>query len=334
MDIPAYLSETVEKFQSWWGDADVVKRVAVFGGATAVSVIVLLMISAIPQDENEWEGRILYANLELEEAADISNYLRGLEVQHRLSQDATAIIVPEKRYMELRVQLAGEGFPKSGRIGYEIFDEAQLAMTDFLQKVNYQRALQAEIEQTLINIDGVRNSRVHLVIPEPSLFTEEQNPVTASVTLTLESGVRLKRERIDAIGYLLSASVEGLDIADVVILDGGGNLLSEEKDPLVKIANKQFELQQQVENALEGKVQTLMDQVIGNDRSRVRINVALDFNQRQTQLKTLEPGSGTVISEETQETQSAEKGTEEQAVRNYEVNETVQNIVGLSLTSC
>ncbi len=328
MNIPAQISETNEKLQSWWSGADVVKRVGVLGGVTVTFVIVLLLLSTLPKNADEWEGRILYANLEFSEAADISNYLRGLEVPHRLSQDATAIIVPEKRYMELRVQLAGEGFPKSGRIGYEIFDEAQLAMTDFLQKVNYQRALQAEIEQTLINIDGVRNSRVHLVIPEPSLFTEEQNPVTASVTLNLDSGVRLRRERIDAIGYLLSASVEGLDIADVVILDGGGNLLSEEKDPLVKIANKQFELQQQVEDALEEKVQTLMNSVIGNENSRVRINVVLDFNQRQTQLKTLEPGSGTVISEETQETQSAEKGTEEQAVRNYEVNETVQNIVG------
>ena len=98
-----------------------------------IIIVALIMISALPQGKDEWEGRILYANLELSEAADISNYLRGLEVQHRLSQDATAIIVPEKRYMELRVQLAGEGFPKSGRIGYEIFDEAQLAMTDFLQ---------------------------------------------------------------------------------------------------------------------------------------------------------------------------------------------------------
>ena len=230
--------------------------------------------------------------------------------------------------MELRVQLAGEGYPKSGRIGYEIFDEAQLAMTDFLQKVNFQRALQSEIEQTLINIEGVRNARVHLVIPEPSLFTEEQNPVTASVTLTLEGNKKLPIERINAIGYLVSASVEGLDQGNVIIIDGSGNMLSEERDPLVKMANKQFEMQQQVEKALERKVQTLMDQVIGKDRSRVRINAVLNFDQKQTQQKRVEPGASQVISEETQETSSAEKGTEEQAIRNYEVNETIQSIVG------
>ena len=95
------------------------------------------------------------------------------------------------------------------------------------------------------------------------------------------------------------------------------------------MANKQFEMQQQVEKALERKVQTLMDQVIGKDRSRVRINAVLNFDQKQTQQKRVEPGaSQVVISEETQETSSAEKGTEEQAIRNYEVNETIQSIVG------
>lgn len=145
----------------------------------------------------------------------------------------------------------------------------------------------------------------------------------------MEGNKKLPIERINAIGYLVSASVEGLDQGNVIIIDGSGNMLSEERDPLVKMANKQFEMQQQVEKALERKVQTLMDQVIGKDRSRVRINAVLNFDQKQTQQKRVEPGaSQVVISEETQETSSAEKGTEEQAIRNYEVNETIQSIVG------
>lgn len=330
MNLPTQVSDISGRSQEWWNDAPPMQKYgAMGGGVVALILIVFMMTSFSGGGDGEWEGRILYANLDFEEAAQISNRLSGLEVPHRLSADATAIIVPEDRHMELRVMMAGEGFPKSGRIGYEIFDEAQLAMTDFLQKVNYQRALQAEIEETLTNIDGVRNARVHLVIPEPSLFTEEQNPVTASVTLTLEGSTRLKRERINAIIYLVSASVEGLEQENVVIIDAGGNLLSEERDALVKMANKQFEMQQQVERVLEEKVQTLMDQVIGKERSRVRINVSLDFDQKQSQRKLIEPGaSQVVISEETQEKSSAERGTEEQAIRNYEVNETIENIVG------
>jgi len=329
MNLPTQVSDISGRSQEWWSDAPPMQKYGAMGGGVVALVLLIFMMTSYSGGEGKWEGRILYANLDFDEAAEISNRLRGMEVPHRLSPDATAIIVPEDRHMELRVQLAGEGFPKSGRIGYEIFDEAQLAMTDFLQKVNYQRALQSEIEETLTNISGVRDARVHLVIPEPSLFTEEQNPVTTSVTLTLEGNTKLRRERINAIIYLVSASVEGLDQENVVIIDAGGNLLSEERDALVKMANKQFEMQQQVERVLEEKVQTLMDQVIGKERSRVRINVGLDFDQTQTQRKLIEPGaSQVVISEETQEKSSAERGTEEQAIRNYEVNETIQSIVG------
>ena len=263
MDLPTQVSGITERSQAWWAEAPSVQKYGALGGGIVGVALIIFMFFTMSGGKDQWEGRILYSNLEFGESADISNRLRTLEVPHRLTADATAILVPEDRYMELRVQLAGEGYPKSGRIGYEIFDEAQLAMTDFLQKVNFQRALQAEIEQTLINIEGVRNARVHLVIPEPSLFTEEQNPVTASVTLNLDGNKKLPIERINAISYLVSASVEGLDQGNVIIIDGSGNMLSEERDPLVKMANKQFEMKQQVEQALERKVQTLTDEEVG-----------------------------------------------------------------------
>jgi flagellar M-ring protein FliF len=330
MNLPTQISDITDRSRSWFEEAPPTQRYGVIGiGALLVALVIFAVSSRLGDGGGEWEGRILYANMEFEEVAEVSNRLRIMEVPHRLTSDATAILVPADQYMDLRIQMAGEGFPKSGRIGYEIFDEAQLAMTDFLQSVNYLRALQAELEETLVRIDGVRDARVHLVIPEPSLFTEEQNPVTASVQLTLESNVKLKRDRIDAISYLIGASVEGLDIENVVILDASGNLLTEENDPLVKMANKQFEMQQQIEKVLENKVQSLMDQVIGTDRSRVRINVQLDFDRMNTQREVFEPGATQVIiSEETNETSSAEQGTEENAIRNYEVNRTVQNIVG------
>lgn len=330
MNLPTQISDITDRSRSWFEEAPPTQRYGVMGiGALLMALVIFAVSSGFGDGGGEWEGRILYANMEFEEVAEVSNRLRIMEVPHRLTSDATAILVPADQYMDLRIQMAGEGFPKSGRIGYEIFDEAQLAMTDFLQSVNYLRALQAELEETLVRIDGVRDARVHLVIPEPSLFTEEQNPVTASVQLTLESNVKLKRDRIDAISYLIGASVEGLDIENVVILDASGNLLTEENDPLVKMANKQFEMQQQIEKVLENKVQSLMDQVIGTDRSRVRINVQLDFDRMNTQREVFEPGATQVIiSEETNETSSAEQGTEENAIRNYEVNRTVQNIVG------
>jgi flagellar M-ring protein FliF len=330
MNLPTPINDIADRSRAWWSGANQTQRGLVVGLAAAVVLALAMVIfTSTGKDDKNWEGAILYADLDYQEAADVSRRLTEMQVRHRLTNDASAILVPADEVRDLRLRLAGEGYPKTGRMGYDIFKDAQLTMTDFLQKVNFQRALQEELEKTLERIDGVRSARVHLVIPAPSLFSETQNPTTASVSLTLANNARLKRERVDAIVNLVSASVEGLEPANVVVLDQSGNMLSEEKDPLVKVANKQFEMQQQVERALEQKVQSLMDQVIAKDRSRVRINCTLDFSQRQTQSNTVDPGeTQVVVSEETNEKNSAEQGTDEQTIRNYEVNRTVQNIVG------
>lgn len=298
------------------------------GGAAALVIALVVGVMSMGGGDEAWDPAILYTGLDVEDAAEITSRLTGLGIPYKLGEDAATITVPKDRVSNLRLQMAGEGFPKSGRIGYEIFDESQIAMTQFLQTVNLVRALQGELEETLGSIDGVREARVMLVIPEESLFTEQQNPTTASVVLTL-AGQKLRERQIEAVGNLVSSSVEGLHKEHVVILDQEGNLLSEEYDPLAKAATKQFEMQRAVEYALETKVQSLMDEVIGSGRSKVRVNVSLDFDQKNSEERLYSPGaSQLVVSEETNEKSSAEQGTEENAVRNYETNRTIRNIIG------
>ena len=329
MNIPDQITGVADRPREWWGEAPQAQKIGAAGGVAVLAIALIVGFLSMTGGEEDWDPAILYADLDYSEAADITTRLAGMGIPYKLTEDASTILVPNDKVRDLRLSLAGEGFPKSGRIGYEIFDEAQLAMTDFLQKVNYVRALQGEIETTLNEIDGVRNARVHLVMPEPSLFADEQNPVTASVTLTLSSGSNLRKRQVESIGFLVAASVEGLHPADVVIVDSEGNLLSEEADPLAKAASRQFEQQQKVESVLEKKVQTLLDEVIGKNRSKVRINVALDFSRRTTETSTVEPGATQVVlSEETSEKQSAEQGSEENAVRNYEVNRLIESTIG------
>ena len=329
MNLPDQLTGIADRPKVWWTDAPQAQKLGAMGGAGVVFLLLALLLFSLGGDDQDWDPALLYTNLDYTEAAEISTRLAALGIPFQLTEDASAMTVPKDQVRNLRLTLAADGFPKSGRMGYELFDESQLAMTDFLQKVNNKRALQEELEETLMGIDAVRNARVHLVIPEPALFTEEQNPVTASVTLTLLSGTKLRNEQIEAMGHLVSASVEGLDIADVVIVDSEGFMLSEERDPLTKAATRQFEQQQAVERVLEQKVQTLLDEVIGKNRSKVRMNVALDFSQKTTESSTVDPGaSQIVLSEETNEKTSAEQGNEENAVRNFEVNRTIQNIIG------
>lgn len=329
MNLPDQLTDITDRPRGWWENAPQTQRLGAIGGAAALVIALVFALSSMGGGEEEWDTAILYTNLDFQEAGEIANRLADLGMRYRLSSDGSAILVPRDEERDLRLQLAGEGFPKSGRMGYEIFEEAQLAMTDFLQRVNLKRALQEELEETILAIDNVKNARVHLVTPEPSLFTEEQNSVTASVVLTMASGTKLKPKHINSIVHLVSASVEGLEVEEVVVVDSEGNMLSEEHDPLVAAANKQFQMQQQVERVLEKKVQSLMDEVIGRDRSRVRVNVVLDFSQRESTETIADPGqTRVVVSEETNEKSSAEQGSEENAVRNYEVNRTFRRILG------
>ncbi|MBI2505152.1 MAG: flagellar M-ring protein FliF [Candidatus Latescibacteria bacterium] len=323
------LNALPDKARAWWEESSQPTRIGVAAGAAAVIIGILFAFSTLTEKDDEWAPAILYAELDYAEAAQVTTRLNALGIRHRLTEDASTIVVPKDEVRNLRLQLAGEGFPKSGRMGYEIFDEAKLSMTEFLQKVNLRRALQGELEKTLLEIDGIRNARLHLVIPEPSLFSEEEKQTTASVTLTIAPGFKLKPKQIDAIAHLVSASVEGLDVENVIIVDTQGNMLSDERDPLAKTANKQFQLQQQVEQTMEKKVQSLLDEVIGKDRSKVRLNVTLDFDQSKTHLEQYDPGTAQMLrSEQTSEKQSAEQGSEEQAIRNYEVNKTIREITG------
>ncbi len=330
MNLPEQLTGMTERPQAWWATAPQPQKYGAMGGAAALVLALVVGLMSMGGSEEDWDPAILYVGLEYEDAAEITTRLSATGVKYKLSEDATTITVPKDQVSNTRLTLAGEGFPKSGRIGYEIFDENQIAMTEFLQSVNLVRALQGELEETLSGIDGVRQARVLLVIPEESLFTEQQNPTTASVVLTL-SGVKLRERQIEAVVNLVSSSVEGLHKEHVVIVDQEGNLLSEEYDPLARAATKQFEMQRAVEHALEQKVQSLMDEVIGSGRSKVRINVDLDFSQKNTEERLYAPSSGgssQIVSEETNEKSSAEQGTEENAVRNYEINRTIRSIVG------
>lgn len=329
MNIPDQMTDMTERPRAWWAEAPVLQKGGAIGGGSVLIIGLIVAIFSMGGGDEDWNPAILYASLDYAEAAEVTTRLASLGIQHRLTEDATTIVVPDNEVRNLRLTLAAEGFPRTGHIGYEIFDDNQLAMTEFLQTVSLRRALQGELEKTLNTISGVRNSRVHLVIPEPSLFTEEQHPVTASVTLSLGSGAKLRDRQIEAMVNLISASVEGLDLANVVIVDSEGNMLSEERNPLAKAASRQFEQQQRVERALEEKVQGLLDGIIGKKRSKVRINVVLDFSQRVTRENVIDPGgSQVVLSEETNEKDSAEQGKEENAVRNFEVNRTVRDIVG------
>ncbi len=234
---------------------------------------------------------------------------------------------------DMRLALAGEGLPQSSIIGYELFDRTNLGVSDFVQKINYRRALEGELARTILQIDEVEAARVHLVVPEKALFKDDEKPATASVVLKLKSGRPLRSEAVKGISHLVASSIEGLDAADVTILDSRGMLLSENKNNSLAAATAtQYDLQQKVESYLVQKAQSMLESVVGQGNALVQVTADLDFRQVERTLEQYDPDNSAIRSEQIQEEKGARADSSapsgrNSSVTNYEVNKTVEHIV-------
>lgn len=273
---------------------------------------------------------VLYAGLEAEQASQVVDELRNTKIPFRLTDSGRTILVPEKHVYSARLDLAGKGSIGGTGMGYEIFDQSKFGMTSFMQQVNYRRALEGELTRTIVEMDGVMTARVHLVIPEKSLFLDGQRPPTASVMLRLKPGIRLSRKQIEGITALVSGSVDALSTDNVNILDYYGNLLSVKgsESGMGVEGTARFEVENSVERSLEEKAQSLLDRVVGPGNSVVRVTAELDFERLERNEEKFDADNPVVRSEEVSEEMEGEGGGEYRStVTNYEINRTVDTMV-------
>ncbi|MBD3298655.1 MAG: flagellar M-ring protein FliF [candidate division Zixibacteria bacterium] len=308
----------------------------------AVSIVVALVVGTLVVG---WWVRsisygVLYTRLPADEAGEIIDQLEQMKVDYRLSEGGSSIMVPSDDVHELRLRLAAAGLPKGGSVGFEIFDESNLGVTDFLQKVNYRRALEGELAKSVSSLREVSAARVHIVIPENRLFEKDQKPTTASVVLKVNPVGTLDRGKVAGITHLVASAVEGLDPGRVTVLDQNGTLLSSGSDDTVLggITNKQLDLQKSVETYLQDKAQSLLDGVLGRNRSIVRVNAALNFEQAERTIESFDPNTPVIVSEQTTTERTADnsgnggganggESTVETALTNYELSKTVEHVV-------
>jgi flagellar M-ring protein FliF len=284
----------------------------------------------------------LFSNLNDKDAGEIIQKLQDKKISYKISPTGNTILVPASVARELRLELARDGLPGSSVVGYELFDRSNLGMTDFVQKLNYRRALEGELSKTIQEIDVVEKARVHIVIPEKSLFTEDQKPTTASVVLKLKGHRVLSESNVQAIIHLVSASVEGLLPENVTIVDTRGRILSNQNtgDNLIAMSSTQMELIQKVEKYLSGKAQSMLDNVLGPENAIVRVNADLDFAKVEQTIEQYDPDNTVVRSEEIDETETpnaiTQNGNSTQTsavsrtsttVTNYEISKTFKHIM-------
>ena len=302
------------------------------GAAVVVSIVALVMLVTWA---NKPSFGILFSNLEATDASKIIDKLKQQSVPYEISDGGKAILVPKDKVYELRLQMAGQGLPQSSVVGYEIFDKPSFGMTDFTQKVNYKRALEGELEKTILQLDEIDGASVHIVMPEKALFESEQKETTASVFLKLKDGAHLTPGEIRGVQRLVAASVEGLDPNNVTIVDSRGNLLSRKSDGVDALTSSQYDLQGKVESYLANKAQTMLDAVLGPGNAIVRVSAGLDFSQVEKTTEQYDPNS-VILSEQTMQDRSSVPGDTStsngslrtNSVTNYDVGKTVEKIVG------
>jgi flagellar M-ring protein FliF len=240
----------------------------------------------------------LYSGLSQGDMGEIAHALKAKKIPFRLSDGS--IDVAREQVYETRLSLAADGIPKGSGMGFEIFDQQKLGSTEFVQKINYQRALQGELARTLNGMNEVLESRVHLVLPEDSLFKEDQKPPSAAVVLKLRPGARMADKELQGIAHLVAATVRGLQEDRISIMSNDGQILYKKtrEDQSGQLSNTQLERKQQMEEDVRQKIQSMLEQVLGTNRALARVALDLDLDQVQIAEETYNPDSAVVRSQQ------------------------------------
>ena len=277
--------------------------------------------------------KVLYSDLELDEAATITEQLQKGNYKYKLENNGRTITIEAKKIYEVRMSLAREGLPRKRGLGYELFDKANLGMTDYVQKLNARRALEGELQRTIEGLEEVKSVRVHIVVPEPTIFLDNQKDAKASVVVKCVAGRDLSKDKIRGITHLVSSSVDGLKPANISVIDYSGRLLSSpfSADESAITSSQNMELQQNVERYLENKANHMLENVLGPSKAFVKIACDLDFDKVEKTMEKYDPESRVIRSEERidENTKNAPDGDNqrERSLTNYEIDKTVQHIV-------
>ncbi|MFV0422586.1 flagellar basal-body MS-ring/collar protein FliF [Oleidesulfovibrio sp.] len=346
----AALNSAVDKAKSFWTRISMSQRVFIVGLTLVVVGIFFGLIFWI----NQPDYKVLYSKLSPEDANRVVTILQAQKVKYQLENGGTSVLVPADRVYDMRLMVAGEGSLVGQGIGFEIFDEVKVGQTDFVQKINYQRALQGELSRTIAEFPAVESARVHLVIPHRSLFIEEQMQPSASVVLTMQDGKKMDEKDVQAIVNLVTMSVEGLDQGKISVADTTGKILyyPNDENSLSGMTSTQLEHKLTMQQNFERRIEELLYPVIGPGKVIAKVNADLDFSQKTIRKKLFDPESAVVRSEQrSEETRkgssnvnagvpeanfrgdgmsggtSTEDSTRETRSTNFEINEEEQNIV-------
>ncbi|MBI4474543.1 MAG: flagellar M-ring protein FliF, partial [Acidobacteria bacterium] len=299
MAVPAPL----EQLKSFFTRYTLQQKIALAGSGAAVLILLWVMVFFI----NRVEYQTLYADLDPQEAQGIIQKLTDLKVRYELSEDGRTVRVASDRLSEVRIQLASEGLPESGRIGFEIFDRTNCGLTNFQEQVNYQRALEGELARSIMTLSEVEAARVHLVLAKESLFQSPDEQTKASVILKLKNGRNLPGAASQGIINMVAGSVKGLSPEKVTLIDYRGRVLSR-NDGDGNLTSQQLDARQKIETELAGKITQILEPAVGLGKVRPQVSVTMNFQQIEETVEQYDPQGSVVRSRQNQEERQPTNG--------------------------
>src|SRR5579871_3082600 len=270
-----------------------------FVSLVLVAGAVLAGLTSFAHWNRERDFRPLYSELSQEDAAAVLAKVRESGNEFRLAENGSAVLVPSSKVAELRLQLAAAGVPKSGRIGFELFDKTNFGASDFAEQVNYHRALEGELERSVMALAAVEQARVHITLARDSVYLDSKQPAKASVLVKLRAGAQLSQQNVAAICQLASSAVEGLAPEAVSVLDTRGNLLNRARNASVDQAEPSealLDYRQKVEHDLLQKINATLDPLLGSNKFRAAVSVDCDFSSSEQSDETFDPAKSVMVS--------------------------------------
>ncbi|MBM7332282.1 flagellar basal-body MS-ring/collar protein FliF [Alloalcanivorax marinus] len=246
------------------------------GGAAVIAVVAaLLMWASTP------EYRVLYSNLSEADGGRIIGELESRAVPYRFAEGGRALMVPGDQVHRLRLQLAEQGLPEGGNVGFEIMDRQAFGISQFAERVNFQRGLQGELAASIEALGPVARARVHLSMAKPSVFIRDREPAKASVVLTLAPGRTLGEGQVNAIVHMVSGSVPELAMEDVTVVDQSGRLLSRPEGGAGGLDGSQLDYVRDLERGYRQRIESILAPILGRDRVRAQVVAQVDFSRRE-----------------------------------------------------